>query len=329
MKKWLLFLVVSSVLSGCESSKVHNELKSKDEALMDENRQIKSDLNDVESALEIAQRDLSECRARRPRLERDTARLGREVRRLADNYDDLNKSYEFLLKNNNELLTNSARENKAMLERLQELDMRLQDKKDSLDTERENLIALNQELNDRSRRVQELERIIGRKDSTVSYILGSMKDALGAYEGKGLSVEERDGKVYVSLENSLLFPSASWTVNRDGKEALKTLAEALAANPDLQITVEGHTDDDAFRGRTAVKDNWDLSVMRATAVIKELTENEGVDPQRIIASGRSEYYPLVENDSPENKAINRRTEVIITPDLSELNALMTSLEGQD
>ena len=135
-------------------------------------------------------------------------------------------------------------------------------------------------------------------------------------------MENRNGKVYVSLDNRLLFQSAQWSLNDGAKEALQSLASVLAENPELNITVEGHTDSDAFRGRTAVEDNWDLSVMRATAVVKELSSKEGVDPSRIIASGRGEFFPLVENDTDENKAKNRRTEVIITPDLSALSDLL-------
>ena len=120
------------------------------------------------------------------------------------------------------------------------------------------------------------------------------------------------------MENSLLFSSGSWTVDDKGKKALTDLAQVLAENTDLDVVVEGHTDNDEFRGRTAVKDNWDLSVMRATAIVKILTANKNVDPKKITAAGRSEYLPLVSNDTEEGKATNRRTEIIITPDLGEL-----------
>lgn len=272
--------------------------------------------------IDVLNADLEDCRQASSALRADTARLGREVRKLNRNYADLNRSYEFLLENNNALLTNSARENKQMLERLQDLDMKLQDKQDSLDTEREILRELTAELDAREARVRELESIINKQDSTVNYIQEVVSNALRGYEGKGLTVENRNGKVYVSLDNRLLFPSASWTLNDGALAALQSLANVLAENPDLSITVEGHTDSDAFRGRSGVQDNWDLSVMRATAVVKELTVNKDVDPKRIIASGRGEFFPIVPNDNDENKAKNRRTEVIITPDYSALARLM-------
>jgi chemotaxis protein MotB len=111
-------------------------------------------------------------------------------------------------------------------------------------------------------------------------------------------------------------------VQEEGTKALQDLAEVLAQNPDLNVMVEGHTDADAFNGRTAVKDNWDLSVMRATSIVKIITANPGVRKENIIAAGRSEYVPIATNDSPEGKAKNRRTEIIITPDLSELSDIL-------
>jgi chemotaxis protein MotB len=322
MRLGIIALFLIGGLSSCVSSKVYKDLLGKYESLEKESVDLRKNKNQLEQQLESVSKDLADCNEASDQLRTDTARLGREVRKLNRNYADLNRSYEFLLENNNALLTNSARENKKMLERLQDLDMRLQDKQDSLDTEREALIELTERLQKRETRVRELESIIRKQDSTGNYIQGLVTDALQNYDGKGLTVENRNGKVYVSLDNSLLFQSAQWSLNEGAKEALQSLATVLADNPELAITVEGHTDSDEFRGRTAVEDNWDLSVMRATAVVKELTSKEGVDPSRIIASGRGEFYPLVENDSEENKAKNRRTEVIITPDLSALSDLL-------
>ena len=319
---WISLLLIAS---SCVSSKVHKDLQSRFSELEEEVLTLRRDNRSLEERLSALDNDLNKCREERQALRSDTARVGRDLRKMQRNYADLNRSYEFLLENNNALLTNSARENKKMLERLQELDMRLQDKGDSLETERQALDELTLRLQDREARVEELESIIRRQDSTVNYIQSVVRNALKNYEGKGLTVEERDGKVYISLDNRLLFPSAQWSLNENAKAALQSLAQVLAENPDLSITVEGHTDSDAFRGRSEVADNWDLSVMRATAVVKELTENKDVDPARIIASGRGEYLPLVPNDSDENKARNRRTEVILTPDYSELGRLMDEL----
>ena len=139
------------------------------------------------------------------------------------------------------------------------------------------------------------------------------------FADKGLNVETRDGKVYVSMESKLLFPSASWTVSKEGADALKTLAKVLETNKDLNIMVEGHTDNAAFKGNTAVKDNWDLSVMRATSIVILLLQHgPGIDPARIEACGHAEFAPKASNDTPEGKALNRRTEIILTPKMSDI-----------
>lgn len=322
MRHWWVSLSVVLLLSSCVSSKVHKDLLGRYEALEAEATSLRKSGKDMALQIDGLNTDLKECQEASAQLRADTARLGREVRKLNRNYADLNRSYEFLLENNNALLTNSARENKQMLERLQELDMKLQDKQDSLDTERETLKQLTEALQAREARVKELESIIRQQDSTVNYIQQLVSNALRGYEGKGLTVENRNGKVYVSLDNRLLFPSASWTLNDGAKAALQSLATVLAENKELAITVEGHTDADAFRGRTEVSDNWDLSVMRATAVVKEITQNVQVDPARIIAAGRGEFFPVASNDTEEGKAKNRRTEVIITPDYSALAPLI-------
>ena len=121
------------------------------------------------------------------------------------------------------------------------------------------------------------------------------------------------------MESKLMFPSASWTVSAEGKEAIKGLAHVLEENPDLNIMVEGHTDNDPYNGQSGVKDNWDLSVMRATAIVKLILEyGQTIDPTRIVAAGHGQYMPKVDNDTRENKAQNRRTEIILTPKLSEI-----------
>jgi chemotaxis protein MotB len=165
--------------------------------------------------------------------------------------------------------------------------------------------------------VNELESLLARKDSTAAYFRQRIADALLGFENRGLTVSMRNGQVYVSLDNRLMFASGSWDVQADGATALGQLAKVLAENKDLRIAVEGHTDDDAYFGKTSVKDNWDLSVMRATSVVKILV-NKGIEPQRVQAAGRGEFMPVAANDSPENKARNRRTEIIITPNLDEL-----------
>jgi chemotaxis protein MotB len=208
-----------------------------------------------------------------------------------------------------------------MLERMEALAVKLSAKEDSLKREQVRLTELEWELKQRELKVAELERVVNKKDSAATYLRQRLADALLGFKDRGLTVSMRNGQVYVSLDNRLMFASGSWDVQPDGASALGELAKVLNENKDLKIAVEGHTDSDAFNGKTAVKDNWDLSVMRATSVVKILV-GKGVTPQRVQAAGRGEFLPISSNDNPEGKAKNRRTEIIITPNLGELAELI-------
>ena len=324
MKKSALFSVIALAVfsSSCVSSKIHKELQAKYQQLQEENQSL-----DAQNAELQAERDECEDALSKTQSELKAVRTARQdcadkLAGLESRYQELNKSYEFLLESNNQLMANNQEENKKMMARLSKLQQELGVKEDSLRTEKRRLERLSAALQEREARVNELESAIAEKDSVVQAVRSRLKDALLNFDGKGLTVEIKDGKVYVSLENRLLFESASWDVAKEGEKALKQLAQVLGENPDLQVMVEGHTDADAYRGRGAVKDNWDLSVMRATSIVKILTENEEVNRANIIAAGRSEYVPVASNKTPEGKAKNRRTEIIITPDLGELNALL-------
>ena len=315
MKKLLLFAVLGLLSTSCISTKVHKTLQEKYDILANEADQLrqKNEVRDSENT--ELQRTLTSARRDMSILQEDTTSKFDELRALTTKYDRLSKQYDYLLDNNTTLITASARENKTLMDQLNTMQSRLQAKEDSLNTERR-LLERGQ------RRVNELEGVIHRKDSTVAYVRQKVSDALLGFNGNGLTVNMRDGKVYVSLENSLLFAPGSWNVAANGQVALENLAKVLAENADITVLVEGHTDNDAYRGQSQVKDNWDLSVLRATNVVKILTKNAGMNPERITAAGRGEYVPLVENSSQENKAINRRTEIILTPDLTELANLL-------
>ena len=315
MKKLLLFALLGLFSTSCISTKVHKTLQEKYDILANEADQLrqKNEIRDSENT--ELQRTLTATRRDVLILQADTTSKFDELRALTTKYDRLSKQYDYLLDNNNTLITASARENKTLMDQLNTMQTRLQAKEDSLNTERR-LLERGQ------RRVNELEGVINRKDSTVAYVRQKVSDALLGFNGNGLTVNMRDGKVYVSLENSLLFAPGSWNVAANGQVALENLAKVLAENADITVLVEGHTDNDAYRGQSQVKDNWDLSVLRATNVVKILTKNAGMNPERITAAGRGEFVPLVDNSSEENKAINRRTEIILTPDLTELANLL-------
>lgn len=318
MKKLLIIALAGFLGTSCVSTKVHKTLQEKYDLLANESDQLRQKNEARIAENSELQRTLSEARQKVSVLKQDTTTKFDQMRALQTKYDRLSKQYDYLLDNNNSLIAASARENKTLMDQLSTMQSRLQAKEDSLNTERRMLER-------GQRRVDELEGIIRRKDSTVAFVRQKVADALLGFNGKGLTVNMRDGKVYVSLENSLLFAPGSWNVAANGQVALENLAKVLADNEDISVLVEGHTDNDPYRGQGQVKDNWDLSVLRATNVVKILIGSSGLSPERITAAGRGEFVPLVANDSPENKAVNRRTEIILTPDLTELANL---LEGE-
>lgn len=322
MKKILIVLFSTALLSSCVSSKIHEELQQRFRDVQDENTALKKENDDLKAQLQVAQNKISRLEKDVEQLVADSARLSKNYRDLKDRFADLNKSYEFLLERNETLMKNNERENRRLMERLEKLQKELQQKEDSLITEQNRLNKLATQLEDREQRVNELQDLIYRKDSTVTAVRERLKDALLNFEGEGLTIEKRGGQVYVSLENRLLFPSGSWNVDKEGKKALQQLAVVLAENPDLSVMVEGHTDSDAYTGGGVIDGNWDLSVMRATSIVKILTNNPGVKPEKITAAGRSKYLPIATNETEEGKATNRRTEIILTPDLGELQELL-------
>lgn len=320
--RFVLLLGASAAITvSCVSPKVHAELQSRYDQLVSDNESLK-----VNS--DKALTDLTECEAKRREITeaynaliRDTINQGKQYRKLLRSYKDLDANYNYALKNNSSLVAANLRENKAMLEQMEKIAQRLASKEDSLMREQDRLLAVENALQSREARVNELESLLARKDSTANYVKKRIAEALLGFENRGLTVSMREGQVYVSLDNRLMFASGSWDVQSEGANALGQLAKVLSENEDLRIAVEGHTDDDAYYGKTSVKDNWDLSVMRATSVVKILV-SKGVAPARVQAAGRGEYMPIAPNDSAENKAKNRRTEIIITPNLDELADLV-------
>jgi chemotaxis protein MotB len=195
---------------------------------------------------------------------------------------------------------------------------RLRELEKQLNAKEKRLNDLEKELKLREARVEELESIIAEKDAAVRALKDRISNALLGFKDKGLTVEQKNGKIYVSLEAKLLFPSGSTAVNAEGKKALIDLAEVIKDEEDITILVEGHTDTDPFNGSGAIKDNWDLSVIRATSVVKIMTTEGKMDQAMLTAAGRGEYMPIEPNNTAEGKAKNRRIEIILTPNLDKL-----------
>ena len=298
-------------LSSCVSSKVYNDLESKHADLKRENRELKSDLDkyrDLDEDFSALKKEHTEVVAERDRLKDDLASSRR-------NYETLKNSYDALEENSSAAIADNSRQNRQLLAELEE-------KENALAQEQARLARLQRDLDSRSRRIDELEGLIAAKDAKMNALKDAISKALTNFEGKGLSVEQRDGKVYVSMENKLLFSSGSWAVNAEGRQAVQQLGQVLAQNPDIAVLIEGHTDDVPYGGSGALKDNWDLSTKRATSIVQILRENNNIDPQNLTAAGRGEHAPIATNDTAEGRSKNRRIEVILTPKLDEVTKLL-------
>jgi len=233
-------------------------------------------------------------------LKNDTLELGSQLRNKIIEYTELNTEYKNL-------------GNKSGLQ-LAQLNSDLKDKSKELE-KKERL------LKEREQKLKELQSILAKQDSITNALNSIVKNALMGFKSDELSVEMKNGKVYVSMTDKLLFKSGSSSVEEKGKEAIKKLAEVLNRNQDIGITIEGHTDNVPIR-TNLYKDNWDLSVARATNIVRMLNEDFSVDPTRLTASGKGENFPVASNETPEGRAKNRRTEIILAPKLDELFKLI-------
>jgi len=201
---------------------------------------------------------------------------------------------------------------------------RLRELEDNASRKMVDLERLRAELEVRNQRLIELEQILNAKDAQMNSLKDAISAALYGFEKEGLSVYTKNGMLYVSMDEKLLFQTGSITVDPRGVEALKTLAGVLENNRDIKINVEGHTDDVPVRANASFADNWDLSVKRATSIVRILLDNSSINPTRLTASGRGEFLPIDDAGSVEARQRNRRTEIILTPRLDELYNLLES-----
>ncbi len=207
---------------------------------------------------------------------------------------------------------------------LKELERKLYQRKLGLDKMQADLEKMSKDLEERNARLLELERILSSKDSIMNALRKKVADALFGFEGKGLTVTMQNGKVYVSLEEKLMFKSGRYEIDAKGAAALKQLVPVLEQNKDINIMVEGHTDDVPYKGTGDMLDNWDLSVKRATTIVRILLNGSKIDPVRITAAGRSQFLPVDKAKTAEARQKNRRTEIILTPKMDEILQLLES-----
>jgi len=322
-------ILLSSLIFSCVSPRIVEDLKKKNERCEVDNANLKKQNEELATKNNEMMVELDDLRARMKGLVRDTAILGSSLAKLTTNYNQVNDLYELLLQKNRELLAGNVTQTGNLMTKLQMTEADLQKKEDELrllerqlNKKRSDLDETLAQLKAREARVKELEKIIADQDKAVTDLKNRVSAALKGFEGKGLSIVQKNGKVYVSMEAKLLFASGSIKVDSKGKSALVKLAKVLEESSDVNVLVEGHTDTDKFQGGGDIKDNWDLSVLRATAVVKIMKDNSKMNPVRLTAAGRGPYFPIDPGSSKAAKAKNRRIEVILTPDLDELFKLL-------
>ena len=297
------FLLSSCIVSKkkfndilAQKIKADGELSQKNKSLDSANISIIS-LNDKINKLK---QDTSDLAA-------DNKATGRKLSNLSKDHEQLNSIYKTLL-NSSGKLNRDVSQQREHLVNIQE----------SLDKTRRQNDSLSNSLLERERKVKELEQVLSDKDKAVTDLKNRISNSLLNFKENDLTVKIKNGKVYVSLSEQLLFSSGSIDVDKKGVIAIQQLAKAIKDQKDIQIMIEGHTDNVPISKKSEyLQDNWDLSVLRATSITRILTK-AGVLPSQVVPAGKGEFTPLVNNDSPQNKQKNRRTEIVITPNLDEL-----------
>lgn len=281
---------------------------------------MEADLADKNNQLTKATADLKDLNEKLGQLQSDTTNRGIDLRNTRQKLSTLEKEHDQLNTYYKNLMTSSGKLNRDIAQQQEQLAAF----QESLTATRKLNDSLSNSLAEREKKVRDLEQVLANKDKAVQELRSRIQNALLNFKENDLTVTVKNGKVYVSLAEQLLFGSGSIDVDSKGVTALQQLAKAIKDQKDINVLIEGHTDNVPISKKSQyMSDNWDLSVMRATSITKILTR-AGVSPNQITASGRGEHVPLAPNDSPANKQKNRRTEIIITPDLDELFKILES-----
>ncbi len=316
----LQFFILLLLISACVPAKKYKDLLEREKVCSEELAKFKKSSGEYESLSKDLQTKFANASRDLSKLIQDTTALGGKYRLLQRDYGIIDGEYKSLQKSFDKLKNLSAKETAELQNQLEAKNNELQIKEDAL-------LKLDQELKEKQRllierekRVNELEEAIRKKEAAVQLLKAKVANALRGFENQGLSVVQKNGKIYVSLEAKLLFKSGSTFVEEEGVRALVELGKALESEKDLEIIVEGHTDTDKLNSSVSPKNNWELSVLRATSVVQILLNNSSMTPSQIMAGGRGEFLPIDESD----KAKNRRIEVIISPNLNELFEIISN-----
>jgi len=316
-KKFLILAAfILSLGISCVPAKKLTNLEDQYAELESRNNALENRLVDCREEKSQTAQNLEDLNLSNENLQQQIKELKNELDLKTNNLEQLQDSYNALESNSSANLAENSKRNRELLAQLEK-------KEKALANEQQRLEKLKKDLNARSQRVDELESLIAAKDAKMQALKKSVSNALMNFEGKGLTVEQRNGKVYVSMENKLLFSSGSWAVGSQGQQAVRQLAKVLGENPDINVLIEGHTDNVPYGGNGILNDNWDLSTKRATSIVHILQQNTKINAKRLTAAGRGEYAPIAPNTSALGKAKNRRIEVILTPQYDELSRLLT------
>jgi chemotaxis protein MotB len=328
--------LTAAFMFSCVPAKEFQALQNKNQKCEEERERFSTEntgLNvrvaELSAKLQVLEREVEQLKRDSATRVIDLVRLKEDNERLTSRYAELQQVQESFVSGNQKETRRVLAQLQATQEELQikedalkELERKLNNRRKELDESMANFNKMKSALDERNARLEELEKILARKDSAVMALRRRVSDALFGFEGKGLSVKIQNGKVYVSLEEKLMFKSGSHVVDANGIAALKQLVPVLEQNKDINIMVEGHTDDVRFPARGELLDNWDLSVKRATSIVRILLTDSKIDPKRITASGRSEFLPIDAAKTAEARQKNRRTEIILTPKLDEILDLL-------
>lgn len=333
----VLLCSLAITISSCVTARKYEEAKMNAERAEVALKLCEDTVKDQLEQIDKLKTELSDEERNLEQLVGDTTRYGIKYRNILKMNDNLNALYEKVIAQNKALLENTNVENQKLMTELNEKERQLNIQRQELKEQEENLKGKEKELEGkesnikaliddiklREKKLKELQDAMAQKDSVVKALKNKVTDALLGFQDNELTVEQKGARVYVSLAEKLLFKSGSTSVDTKGQEALKKLAEVLIKNQDIDIVIEGHTDNVPIINSPRMKDNWDLSVLRATSILRILQE-AGVSESRLLPSGRGEYFPVATNETKEGKAKNRRTEIILSPKLEELLKILES-----
>ncbi|PHX92528.1 MAG: cell envelope biogenesis protein OmpA [Flavobacteriales bacterium] len=317
---WILFALAIAITScvskkqfqTLEASKVEMEkaFARKNADCLEKNTSLVSSIAEIQAEKSAKEKHLSELKDTMETCQLQLEENLQYIRNLGSTLDGQRQNLATEINVKNKILQTKELELNAALAKAEE--------------ERARLEQLRKELEKTSQRVKDLEAELTRKEKAVLELKEAIAKALAGFEKLDIKVEYRNGKVYVILPEKLLFASGSIVVDAKGRDPLIEIGKVLNKNESVQMAIEGHTDNIPMKGSESIKDNWDLSVLRATSIARILIVDAGMNPKRIQAVGRGETQPIVSNDSPEGRAKNRRTEIILTPQLDKILEILNN-----